>query len=183
MGAGGAGAFLQGGLIGGIQSFGMSWLSNWLQKKMNPKKEKRDPIKTNSYIYTQNENIASQGTTLPVGYGQLRIGSKVISSSLTNYDFDFDEDMIYPTPPSYDKFFHTSSFIDLKQNSNETVNPINKGDPSKTWIGASIAGQFLAKAAGKHTNNIGTNQYHNSASNPNESKKKIYHISGNRRFR
>lgn len=161
VGAGGNGMSMlaQGGL-GFIQGFGMSMLSNWLNKKMNPKKPDKVEISTESYIYTQNENLAQQGTTLPVGYGQLRVGSKVISSSITNYDFDFDQDFIYPTPIEYDKFFHTQSFIDLKQNSNEVIKPFNLADASKGLL-SQIGFVGSVKRANLAYNNFSTNQNHN----------------------
>ena len=175
VGAGGDGVSMlaQGGL-GFIQGFGMSMLSNWLNKKMNPKKPDKVEISTESYIYTQNENLAQQGTTLPVGYGQLRIGSKVISSSITNYDFDFDRDFIYPNPTEYDKFFDTKSFIDLKQNSNEIIKPFDIADVSKGLLSNLIGRPANVKNANLAYNNYSTNQNHNSDGKAYVSERAVY---------
>lgn len=43
-------------------------------------------VRNNSYTFTNPVNTAAQGTPVPVGYGRLRIGSKVVGTSLVNYD-------------------------------------------------------------------------------------------------
>ena len=43
-------------------------------------------VRNNSYAFTNPVNTSAQGTPVPVGYGRLRIGSKVIGTSLVNYN-------------------------------------------------------------------------------------------------
>lgn len=43
-------------------------------------------IKGESYMFSSPENLARQGQALPLGYGRLRIGSQIVSSSVTNRD-------------------------------------------------------------------------------------------------
>ena len=50
---------------------------------------------TNSFIYSNNENRAEQGIPVPVVYGQLRVGSQLIHSSIHNYDYNYDDALIY----------------------------------------------------------------------------------------
>jgi len=90
--AAGAAAFAGNALLG----YGMSWLSDKLTPKEPPENE---IITTNSFIYSNNENRAEQGTPVPVVYGQLRVGSKVIHSSIHNYDYDYDAGSIHEGKP------------------------------------------------------------------------------------
>lgn len=43
-------------------------------------------IKGESYIFATPDNLVKQGQALPLGYGRLRVGSQIISSSITNTD-------------------------------------------------------------------------------------------------
>ena len=43
-------------------------------------------IKGESYIFSTPDNLVQQGQPLPLGYGRLRVGSQIISSSITNTD-------------------------------------------------------------------------------------------------
>jgi len=43
-------------------------------------------IKGESYIFSTPDNLVQQGQALPLGYGRLRVGSQIISSSITNRD-------------------------------------------------------------------------------------------------
>jgi len=94
-----------GGMLAGFgQAFAMQWLMNKLNKNKKEKK-KFEQVSTNSYIYNQNKNITEQGSAIPVGYGQLRVGTKTVSSSIRNYDFDWKTTQIYPQAlTSLDKF-------------------------------------------------------------------------------
>ena len=78
--------------------FGMQWL----MEKLNPVQDDGTPeyeiIETNSFIYSQNENRAAQGTPVPIVYGQIRVGSQIIHSSIENYDYDYDNASIYAVP-------------------------------------------------------------------------------------
>ena len=77
-----------------------------------------EKITTNSFIYNNNENTIEQGTPIPVVYGQLRVGSKVISSSIHNYDYNYDAADIYTNPgSSYSDFIHPKILVDLNNRS------------------------------------------------------------------
>jgi predicted phage tail protein len=41
--------------------------------------------KNKSYIFSNNKNLASQGSLIPVGYGKMKIASKIINISVKNY--------------------------------------------------------------------------------------------------
>lgn len=75
-------------------------------------------IETNSFLYTQNENRVEQGTPVPVVYGQLRVGSKVIQSSIQNYDYDYEKAEIYSFPAQPNNF---TKIIDLGPSEYSTI--------------------------------------------------------------
>jgi predicted phage tail protein len=43
---------------------------------------------TKSYIFSNNVNLASQGTSIPIGYGKSKVSSKVVWSTIKNYSTD-----------------------------------------------------------------------------------------------
>jgi predicted phage tail protein len=62
-------------------SFGLSMLMAKLMKTDDPQ-----AVNTTSFIFSSPENVAQQGQVVPVGYGRIKVGSKVISVGLTNVD-------------------------------------------------------------------------------------------------
>jgi predicted phage tail protein len=90
------------GLMPFLGNMAMGFGMQWLMEKLNPVEDDGTPeyeiIETNSFIYTSNENLAEQGTPVPIVYGQIRVGSKLIHSSVENYDYDYDEALIYEAP-------------------------------------------------------------------------------------
>ena len=85
-------------VMGMAMSFGTSFLSGWIQNKMLGKKERDTSIlqaQTKSYIYRGVENVTEQGSNVPLGYGKMKVGSKVISNSINNYEYDADLGKIY----------------------------------------------------------------------------------------
>lgn len=133
---------------GFLQSAIMGFAMQKLQDKMNMVEKSGVPeyeiIQTNSYIYSSNENRMEQGTPVPVIYGQLRVGSKIINAAVENYDFDYEESKIYEQPSttidikkivndagSFGKhsFVKTTNF----QEGNE-VGSYNSSDPSKIAV-------------------------------------------------
>lgn len=85
-------------VMGMAMSFGTSYLSGWIQNKMMGKKERDTRIlqaQTKSYIYRGVENVTEQGSNVPLGYGKMKVGSKVISNSINNYEYDADYGKIY----------------------------------------------------------------------------------------
>jgi predicted phage tail protein len=116
MGAAGAGAAGIQGITGFAASFGMSWLMNKITKAMKgDEEEENEIIKTKSYIYSQNENRVEQGSPVPIIYGQLRVGSKIISSSIQNYDYDNDEAFIYKGKPQSSRLARLGADYDFIQ--------------------------------------------------------------------
>lgn len=77
-------------------SYGMQMIAEAMRVEDGP--PEYEIIETNSFIYSSNDNRVEQGTTVPVIYGQLRVGSKIINSSVDNYDYDFDQGIIYDVP-------------------------------------------------------------------------------------
>jgi hypothetical protein len=63
-------------------SFGISFL---ISKLLTPKDPKQ--VKTSSYILSAKANIAARNTPIPIGYGKLRVGSLIVSTFATNFDY------------------------------------------------------------------------------------------------
>ncbi len=63
-------------------SFGISFL---ISKLLSPKDPKQ--VKTSSYILSAKANIAARNTPIPIGYGKLRVGSLIVSTFATNFDY------------------------------------------------------------------------------------------------
>ena len=63
-------------------SFGISFL---ISKLLTPKDPKQ--VKTSSYILSAKANIAARNTPIPIGYGKLRVGSLIVSTFITNFDY------------------------------------------------------------------------------------------------
>ena len=64
-----------------VLSFGISMLISKMLKPDDP-----DTVSTSSFIFGQAENVANQGVPVPVGYGRLKIGSRIISVNTFSVD-------------------------------------------------------------------------------------------------
>ena len=63
-------------------SFGISFL---ISKLLTPKDPKQ--VKTSSYLLNAKTNIAARNAPIPIGYGKLRVGSLIVSTFVTNFDY------------------------------------------------------------------------------------------------
>jgi hypothetical protein len=45
-----------------------------------------EALNTTSFLFGQAENVSKQGVVVPVGYGRMQIGSRVISVNMFNVD-------------------------------------------------------------------------------------------------
>ena len=84
-----AGPMLGNFAMQGIMGYGMQKLAN----KLNFTEETGDEyeiITTKSFMYSSNENRTEQGTAIPIVYGQLKVGSLVVNSNVSNYQFNND---------------------------------------------------------------------------------------------
>lgn len=68
-------------LISAAISFGISLLMAKLLSTNDP-----EAMKTTSFLFTSAENTTEQGQVVPVGYGRIKVGSKVISVAASNID-------------------------------------------------------------------------------------------------
>ena len=68
-------------VLAGATTMGISIL---IAKLMAP--DDPQAVNTTSFLFGAAENVASQGQVVPVGYGRMRTGSKVISSSMSTMD-------------------------------------------------------------------------------------------------
>lgn len=67
---------------------------------------------TKSYIYQGKENRFQQGTSVPLGYGRLKVGSNVVSSTVMNYDYNKEmgellnfNSGLYSLIPEYSEYY------------------------------------------------------------------------------
>ena len=74
-------SFIVGTVLGAALSFGLSLL---ISKLMNPDDPKS--ANTSSFIFGQAENVTKQGVVVPVGYGRLQAGSRVVSVNKFSVD-------------------------------------------------------------------------------------------------
>ena len=93
---------VEGSAGGNLLTFGLNLGLGFLMQKLVNATEVQDDgtpeyeiITTNSFIYSNNENRAEQGIPVPVVYGHLRVGSQLIHSSIHNYDYNYDDALIY----------------------------------------------------------------------------------------
>ena len=157
-----AGGPILGFAMNALMGYGMQKLAN----KLNPVKssgKEYEIITTNSWLYSSNENRTEQGIPIPIIYGQLKVGSLVINSNISNFEFDYDSATILKPPkinaniftdnPSktfnFDKNIHqlstvnNFSILDTDEVSNDQIiKPSNNpDDPSKrSLLSHSIAG-------------------------------------------
>jgi len=76
-----AAVFVLDTLITAVITMGISVL---IAKLMAP--DDPQAVNTTSFIFGSAENVSSQGQVVPVGYGRMRTGSKVISTSMSTMD-------------------------------------------------------------------------------------------------
>ncbi len=74
-------SFIVGTVLGAALSFGLSLLISKLMKPDDPKS-----ANTSSFIFGQAENVTKQGVVVPVGYGRLQAGSRVVSVNKFSVD-------------------------------------------------------------------------------------------------
>lgn len=117
--------FIVGAVLSAVLSFGISMLISKMLKPDDP-----DTVSTSSFIFGQAENVANQGVPVPVGYGRLKIGSRIISVNTF----------------SVDKHLFDSKYFDvLVQTNNSNVAQLpNIGNP----IANSNAGLLQTKNVG-----------------------------------
>jgi predicted phage tail protein len=90
--------------------------SMYISKKMAEAMERDDSTvssETKSFIFNGGANRYQQGATIPLGYGRMKVGTNVISSCVSNYDYDSDKgqifnfkDGLYSLVPQYSKYFN-----------------------------------------------------------------------------
>tara|TARA_Y100001951_G_C11282283_1_gene266228 strand:+ start:931 stop:1608 length:678 start_codon:yes stop_codon:yes gene_type:complete len=73
--------FIVGTLVSAALSFGLNLLISKIMKPDDP-----EALNTSSFLFGQAENVSKQGVVVPVGYGRMQIGSRVISVNLFNVD-------------------------------------------------------------------------------------------------
>jgi len=91
-----AGGPIMGFAMNALMGYGMQKLAN----KLNPVKssgKEYEIITTNSWLYSSNDNRTEQGVPIPIIYGQLKVGSLVINSNISNFEFDYDSATILRT--------------------------------------------------------------------------------------
>jgi len=65
----------------------------------NKPKRQEATVKGESFLFQGANNVTEQGTPVPLAYGRLRIGSKVIQTSIRNGDINVRENP-YQNPDS-----------------------------------------------------------------------------------
>ena len=73
--------FVIGTVLSAALSFGISLLISAIMKPDDP-----EALNTSSFLLGQAENVTKQGVVVPVGYGRMQVGSRVVSVNLFNVD-------------------------------------------------------------------------------------------------
>ena len=124
---------IQGSAMAGMAflgNFALGYGMEWLSSKLGPQDDgtpEYEIITTNSKIYSKNENRVEQGVPVPVVYGQLRIGSHVIHSSIHNYDYDYDAASIYPGKPVATRLSKLQNGADYKFINSTEISDLRNG--------------------------------------------------------
>ena len=126
--------------------------SMYISKKMAEAMERDDATlqtQTKSYIYNGTQNRYQQGSSIPVGYGTLKVGPNVVSSCSINYDFDSEKGKIfnfsnglYSLIPEYHKNYITDLgplFSCFAQNSFDGSSKYKFIDPAFQYLTNTIA--------------------------------------------
>ena len=74
-------SFVVGTVLGAALAFGINLLISKFMKPDDP-----DRANTTSFLFGQAENVAKQGIVVPVGYGRMVVGSRVVSVNLFQVD-------------------------------------------------------------------------------------------------
>lgn len=104
------------GFVGGLIMTALTTAASmYVNKKIAEAMERDDStlaVQTESFIFNGGENRYQQGSTVPVGYGRMKIGSNVVSACTVNYDYDSErgqvinfEDGLYSLVPGYSKHY------------------------------------------------------------------------------
>tara|TARA_R100000008_G_scaffold21746_1_gene11496 strand:+ start:1330 stop:2004 length:675 start_codon:yes stop_codon:yes gene_type:complete len=73
--------FVVGTLVSGALAFGLNMLITKLMAPDDP-----ESLNTTSFLFGQAENVTKQGVVVPVGYGRMQIGSRVVSVNMFSVD-------------------------------------------------------------------------------------------------
>jgi len=156
----------------------MGWAMQKLTDKLTPKEEtggveEFEIIETNSHLYSKNENKAEQGTPIPVVYGQLRVGSLVVNSNISNYDFDYktakirrlDDVLDLPNVESFNflrEGFDFNKKYNYRHSDKQTIEPIADQPSTDDSSKYSVSIPSNATAAKNFTADQGNDAYNSS---------------------
>lgn len=125
--------------------------SMFIQKKMAEAMERDETVlkvQTKSYLYNGTENRFQQGSTVPLGYGRMVVGSNVISSCNINYDYNSETQRIfsfsnglYSLIPSYSPHY----FVDLGPLVSSFARSVFDGESRYRMVDPAF--QYLSKLA------------------------------------
>ena len=90
----GTAGFLAGTFLGELAfNIGVSLVLQGIQMLLTPDSDtstKESPVETQSFLFSNTANAALQGFAIPILYGQMRIGTNVISTNLNSVDISVD---------------------------------------------------------------------------------------------
>ena len=103
-------------IIGAIVSLGISFLMSAINKQASPQINQQQiaiggatayvESKGKSYIFSNKQNTVSQGSSISVGYGQMKISSNLIHASIKNYSTN------QTAQDEFKTFSSSSAFLD-----------------------------------------------------------------------
>lgn len=128
----------------GITTAASAYISN----KMSQATEREEgtlSTQTQSFIFNGGENRAQQGSSVPLGYGRMKVGSNLVSDCIVNYDYDAEkgrvinfEQGIYSLVPSYSEKYYNpeagSLLSSLAYNFFDGKSKFNTSDPAFNFL-------------------------------------------------
>jgi predicted phage tail protein len=158
--------------------------SMYIQKKIAESMERDDSVlqaQTQSFIYTGKQNRFEQGSSVPLGYGRMNVGTNVVSACSINYDFsaekvklfNFEEGLyslvpFYHNPELYNEFGPLGASFGKK--TFDGTSEYRVIDPSYQKMKLGLIGNAFGVVDGMYGSARSSEDFKNSITNINECK-------------
>ena len=158
--------------------------SMYIQKKMAEAMERDDSVlqaQTKSFIYSGKQNRFEQGSTVPLGYGRMNVGTNVVSACSINYDFSAEkvklfnfEEGLYSLVPFYHnpKLYNESGPLGASfgKKTFDGTSEYRVIDPAYLKIRQGLISNAFGVVDGMYGSAVNSEDFKNSITNINECK-------------
>lgn len=158
------GAGFAGGLVMmALQTAASMYVSSKLAEAME-RDDSTLAIQTESFIFNGGENRYQQGSSIPVGYGRMKIGSNVVSACTVNYNYDAEkgkvlsfDDGLCSLVPEYSKYYNPEAgylLSSLANNLFDGNSEFKASDPAYQFLKESLPNTYFGANDGIFGNYI-----------------------------